>query len=181
MTMIENGRQVSMAIRPHTIGLLVLNHAGVLARIAGLIAAKGYNIESLSVGVTHDPELSRITLVVHGDDLTLDQALKQLDRLIDVVQVRDMTGIKRLERELVLVRVATDGPSDRAEVTRVAEIFRANVVDVCQTTLTLELTGGTDKLEAFIELLDSFRIEQLYRTGTIAMARATRGTSRRTA
>ena len=160
------------ATRPHTIGLLVQNHAGVLARIAGLIGAKGYNIESLSVGVTQTPELSRITLVVRGDDLVLEQALKQLDRLIDVVEIEDLTALDRVDRELVLVRVATDSPDDRAEVTRAAEIFRANVVDVCKETMTLALTGGPDKIEAFVELLSFLRIDALYRTGRVAMARA---------
>lgn len=157
--------------RRHTIGLLVENQSGVLARIAGLIAAKGYNIESLSVGTTHDLSCSRITLVVYGDEWVIEQATKQLDRLIDVIETCDLTDVQRVERELILVRVETE-PEDRAEVARVAEIFRANVVDVTPTTFTMELTGGPDKLEAFVELLRPYRISELYRTGKVAMARA---------
>ena len=157
--------------RRHIIGLLVENHSGVLARITGLIAAKGYNIESLSVGTTADEAVSRITIVVHGDAWVIEQACKQLDRLIDVISVEDLTEADHIERELVLVRVETE-PASRAEVARIAEIFRANVVDVTPHTFTLELTGSTDKLEAFIELLWHYPIQELYRTGKVAMARA---------
>lgn len=155
----------------HTIGLLVENKTGVLARIAGLIAAKGYNIDSLTVGETHDDSVSRMTIVLHGDEWVIEQAVKQLDRIIDVIAVEDVTHKDRVERELVLVRVGT-APDDRAEICRIADIFRAKFVDVSTTTLTLELTGAPDKITAFIELLRPYPIENLYRTGKVAMLRA---------
>lgn len=163
-----------MEIRRHTFSLLVENRSGVLARIAGLIAAKGYNIESLTVGATHDESLSRMTIVLRGDEWVIEQASKQLDRLIDVVSIEDLTPEDHVARELVLVRVGT-APHDRGEICRVADIFGANVVDVTTTTLTLELTGGPDKVEAFLELLSDFPIQDLHRTGRVAMLRAKNG------
>lgn len=165
------------AVRNHIFGLLVENHAGVLAKIAGLIAAKGYNIESLTVGPTHDETLSHITIVVRGDEWVVEQAFKQLNRLIDVIKVTDLTDEDVVERELLLVRVAA-GADLRADVARVAEIFRAGIVDVSASTLTLELTGRSGKLDAFMELLAPYGIQKLYRTGTLAMPRAPKSAAR---
>lgn len=159
--------------RAHTISLLVENKTGVLARIAQLIAAKGYNIESLSVGATHDESTSQMTLVVRGDEWVIEQACKQLNRLIDVIKVVDVTDEPAVERELVLVRVRSDGEA-RAEICRIADIFRANVVDATPQAFTLQLAGTHDKIQAFIELLRPWGIKRLYSTGKVVMTRSSR-------
>ncbi len=163
--------------RQHTLGLMVENKPGVLARIAGLIAAKGYNIESLSVGQTNDPTVSHMTIVVRGDEWVIEQACKQLNRLIDVIKVLDLTDEERVERELILVRVASR-PEERGEIFRIAEIFRASVVDVTPSTFTLELTGAPGKIDAFVELLRPYQVRSFYRTGKVAMRRAPKSESK---
>jgi acetolactate synthase I/III small subunit len=164
-------------IRRHTIGLLVENHPGVLARIAALIAAKNYNIESLCVAATHDETLSSMTLVVLGDDWVVEQACKQLNRLIDVVKVKDLTGESTVERELLLMRV--HAPTEtRAEVLRLADVFRARVIDIGPVACTFELTGSADKVDAFIEMLKPYQIQELHRTGRVVMQRAARANGR---
>ncbi|MGM0575048.1 MAG: acetolactate synthase small subunit [Myxococcota bacterium] len=160
-------------VRRHTISLLVENRTGVLARIAQLIAAKGYNIESVSVGETVDPSASRMTLVVRGDEWVIEQACKQLNRLIDVIKVTDMTDDPTVDRELVMVRVKGD-PEHRGEICRIADIFRANIVDATPTTFTLELTGNENKICAFIEMLRPIGLLELYRTGKVVMVRGSR-------
>ncbi|PWB48964.1 MAG: acetolactate synthase small subunit [Candidatus Methylomirabilota bacterium] len=157
----------------HIITLLVENHAGVLARIAALIAAKGYNIDSLTVGETMDPSISRMTLVVRGDDSVVEQAVKQLNRLIDVIRVTDLTGEEFVERELVLVKVKAK-PEAKAEILRIADIFRAKVVDVAPLSYMLELTGAEDKLNAFVELLKPYGIQEFARTGMTVMTRGSK-------
>ncbi|MBZ0168638.1 acetolactate synthase [Candidatus Methylomirabilis lanthanidiphila] len=157
----------------HIITLLVENHAGVLARVAALIAAKGYNIDSLTVGETMDPSISRMTLVVRGDDSVVEQAVKQLNRLIDVIRVTDLTGEEFVERELVLVKVKAK-PEAKAEILRIADIFRAKVVDVAPLSYMLELTGAEDKLNAFIELLKPYGIQEFARTGMTVMTRGSK-------
>lgn len=157
----------------HIITLLVENHAGVLARVAALIAAKGYNIDSLTVGETIDPSISRMTLVVRGDDSVVEQAVKQLNRLIDVIRVTDLTGEEFVERELVLVKVKAK-PEAKAEILRIADIFRAKVVDVAPFSYMLELTGAEDKLNAFSELLRPYGIQEFARTGMTVMTRGSK-------
>jgi acetolactate synthase-1/3 small subunit len=157
----------------HIITLLVENHAGVLARVAALIAAKGYNIDSLTVGETMDPSSSRMTLVVRGDDSVVEQAVKQLNRLIDVIRVTDLTGEEFVERELVLVKVKAK-PEAKAEILRIADIFRAKVVDVAPFSYMLELTGAEDKLNAFVELLRPYGIQEFARTGMTVMTRGSK-------
>jgi len=157
--------------RRHILTLLVENQVGVLARIAGLIAAKGYNIDSVSVGETMDASVSRVTLVVHGDDWVMEQVVKQLNRLIEVIKVVDLTEEEFVEREMILVRVNAD-PPNRAEILRIADIFRAKVVDLTQRTYTLEATGDEDKIQALLDLLRPFGIKELVRTGLIAISRA---------
>lgn len=157
----------------HIITLLVENHAGVLARVAALIAAKGYNIDSLTVGETMDPSISRMTLVVRGDDSVVEQAVKQLNRLIDVIRVTDLTGEEFVERELVLMKVKAK-PEAKAEILRIADIFRAKVVDVAPLSYMLELTGAEDKLNAFIELLRPYGIQEFARTGMTVMTRGSK-------
>src|ERR671931_2063259 len=138
--------------RKHTIAVLVENKFGVLSRVAGLFSARGYNIESLSVGETLDATVSRMTIVVRGDEFVIEQVMKQLHKLIDVIKVTDLTDDSHVERELVLVRVNAE-PQHRAEVLRTADIFRARVVDVTPVSFVLEATGEEGKLEAFVELL----------------------------
>ncbi len=157
--------------RKHTISVLVENRFGVLSRVAGLFSARGYNIESLSVGETLDPTVSRMTLVVRGDEFVIEQVTKQLHKLIDVIKVNDLTDEAHVERELVLMRVNAE-PQHRAEVLRPADIFRARVVDVTPLSFTLEVTGDEEKIEAMIELLRPVGIQELVRTGKVAISRA---------
>ena len=164
--------------RKHTIAVMVENRFGVLSRLAGLFSARGYNIESLSVGETVDPSVSRMTLVVRGDELVIEQVGKQLHKLIDVIKVTDLTQENHVERELVLMRVNAE-PQHRAEVLRIADIFRAKVIDVTPMTLTLEVTGDESKLDAIIELLRPIGIQELVRTGKVAIARASKTARRR--
>lgn len=157
--------------RRHVLNLTVENKSGVLARIAGLIAAKGYNIESLNVGETLDPSVSNMTIVVRGDEWVIEQATKQLNRLIDVIRVRDLTDLETVERELVLVRVKAK-PNVRAELLRIADIFRARVVDLTTTTFTFEVTGDQSKNNAFLELVRPYGIRSMHRSGKLVMPRA---------
>ena len=158
--------------RKHTIAVLVENKFGVLSRVAGLFSARGYNIESLSVGETLDPTVSRMTLVVRGDEFVIEQVTKQLHKLIDVIKVTDLTDESHVEREMILIRVNAE-PQHRAEILRVGDIFRARVVDVTSTSFVLEATGDEGKLEALIELLRPMGIQEIVRTGKVAMFRGT--------
>jgi len=156
--------------RKHTISVLVENKFGVLSRVAGLFSARGYNIESLSVGETLDPSVSRMTIVVSGDEFVIEQVMKQLHKLIDVIKVNDLTDDSHVERELVLIRVNAE-PQHRAEILRTADIFRARVVDVTPVSFVLETTGDEGKIEALIELLRPIGIQEVVRTGKIAISR----------
>ncbi len=155
----------------HTISVLVENHPGVLARIAGLFSGRGFNIDSLSVGETADPTVSRMTVVVNGDDFVVEQIGKQLNKLIDVIKVVDLTEEEHVERELILIKVGADVNS-RSEIMQIADIFRANVVDVGAKSLVIEATGTEDKVTALIDLLRRFGIREIARTGHVALARA---------
>ncbi|HVY55595.1 MAG TPA: acetolactate synthase small subunit [Thermodesulfobacteriota bacterium] len=157
----------------HTITLLVDNESGVLSRIAGLFSARGFNIESLNVGETLDPETSRITLVTTGDDFIIQQIIKRFNNMVNVIKVSDLTDEVRVEREMVLVRMDARDET-RAEILRTADIFRAKVVDVGPRSYTLELTGDKDKINGFIELLRPMGIKEIARTGTVAMKRETK-------
>jgi len=154
----------------HIISALVQNQPGVLAHIAGMFAARGFNIDSLVVGRTEDPELSRMTIVVIGDDRTLEQVRKQLGKIVPVVKVRDFADVPCVQRDLVLIRVHTP-PTKRPEVTQLVNLFRGKVVDVAHDSLLVELAGTEDKLEAFIDLVRPYGIRELARTGVIAMSR----------
>ena len=154
----------------HTISVLVENKFGVLTRVAGLFSGRGYNIDTLNVGPTHDPSISRMTIVTRGDDATIDQIVKQLNKLIDVLKVIDFREGEFIDRELVLVKVNVDGHS-RAEVMQITDIFRAKIVDVQPKTVTIEITGNESKVEKFIELMKSFGIVDLTRTGKVALPR----------
>lgn len=155
----------------HTISVLVENKFGVLARISSLFSARGFNIDSLSVGETIDPTISRMTLVTSGDDQIIEQVIKQLRRLIDVIKVSDLSAAEYVEREMVLLKVNADS-QNRAEILRICDIFRGKIVDVSQKTLTLEVTGVQDKIKALIDLLRPFGIIEIARTGKVAMPRA---------
>lgn len=154
----------------HTISVLVENKFGALTRIAGLFSGRGYNIDSLNVAPTHDATASRMTIVTHGDESTLEQIVKQLQKLPDVLHVRDFHADEYVDRELVLVKVAVDSKS-RAEVMQVTDIFRAKIVDVQPKSLTIEITGNESKVEKFIDLMKTFGVLDLTRTGKVAMPR----------
>src|SRR5216117_4533171 len=164
--------------RKHTIAVQVENKFGVLSRVAGLFSARGYNIESLSVSETLDPAVSRMTLVVRGDEFVIEQVTKQLHKLIDVIKVNDLTDESHVERELMLIRVNAE-PQHREEILRTADIFRAKVVDVTQVSFVLEATGDEGKLEALIELLRPMGIQEIVRTGKVAIARGPKTRVRR--
>ena len=155
----------------HTITVLVENKFGVLARIAGLFSARGFNIESLSVGETIDPTISRMTLVTSGDDQIIEQVIKQLRRLIDIIKVSDLSALEYVEREMVLLKVSADA-QNRAEILRICDIFRGKIIDVSPKALTLEVTGVQDKISALIDLLRPMGIIEIARTGKVAMGRA---------
>ncbi len=154
----------------HTISVLVENHAGVLARVAGLFARRAYNIDSLAVGVTADENVSRITIVADGDDYTLEQILKQLNKLIDVIKVRSFSENDLLTRELVLVKVNCT-PAQRSELISIAKIAEAKISDISVNTITLELSDYSNKIRTFEELLRPYGIKEIVRTGTVAIQR----------
>lgn len=154
----------------HTIMILVENDAGVLTRVTGLFSARGYNIESLNVAPTMDAGVSRMTLVTRGDDRVIEQIKKQLNKLIPVIKAEDVSKSAHVEREILLIKVKAESHS-RAEVLRMADVFRAKVIDVCNRSYTLELTGKADKLDGFISMLKPVGIIELTRTGPVSMSR----------
>ncbi|OGW82773.1 MAG: acetolactate synthase small subunit [Omnitrophica bacterium GWA2_52_8] len=155
----------------HTISVLVENHFGVLTHVAGLFSARGFNIDSLAVGETHDPSVSRMTIVVHGDAGIVEQIVKQLNKLIDVIKVEDLSGEDLIDRELVLVKVNADARS-RNDILQIVNTFRAKVVDVNPESMTIEVTGGESKIDAIIELFTPFGIRETVRTGVVALSRS---------
>ncbi len=154
----------------HTISILVDNKPGVLTRVTGLVARRGFNIESLAVDTTEDPRLSRVTLVMEADEVSIEQINKQLHKLINVHKIIDLTGVDAIERELALFKVVAP-PEKRNEIVEVAALFRANIVDVSQTFLIVEATGTHDKLQALEDLLRPYGIKEIVRTGKIALSR----------
>lgn len=154
----------------HVISVLVENKSGVLARVAGLFSGRGFNIDSLCVAETQDPTKSRMTIVAHGDDRVLEQINKQLNKLIDVIKVTDFEGGEYVDRELLLVKVSVTA-STRSEVMQIVDIFRARIVSVNHNSLIVEVTGDENKVAAFIDLLRTFGIKEITRTGKIAMSR----------
>lgn len=159
-------------MRHAVFSMLVENSAGVLSRVAGLFSRRGYNIDSLTVGETTDPKVSRMTVTVTGDDDVLEQIEKQLSKLIDVKEVVELPAEASVCRELVLVKVECD-TTRRQEIIAISDIFRANIVDVSTESVIIELTGAQSKLNAFIELLNGFKITELARTGITGLARGT--------
>jgi len=154
----------------HTISVLVENKFGVLTRIAGLFSGRGYNIDTLNVAPTVDPTASRMTIVTRGDDATLEQIVKQLSKLTDVIKVQDFREDEYVDRELVLIKVGVDSKT-RAEVMQITDIFRGKIVDVQPKSVTVEITGDEGKVEKYISLMRSFGVMELTRTGKVALAR----------
>ena len=155
----------------HTISITVDNEAGVLSRIAGLFSARDFNIESLNVAETQEPGTSRITLVTTGDEAVIQQIIKRFNNMVNVIKVVDMTELDRVEREMILIKVDAKADS-KPEILRIADIFRAKVVDVSARSYTFEVTGDEQKIQAFLELQRPFGIKEIARTGTVAMSRA---------
>ncbi len=160
----------------HTISVLVENEFGVLARVSGLFSGRGFNIESLSVAPTLDPDTSRMTIVTRGDDRVLEQVNKQLHKLISTIKVVDFTGEDYVERELALIKVTAEADS-RAEVLRIVDIFRAKIVDVTAKSYTVEMTGAPDKIDAVLELLTPLGIKEIVRSGPVVIGRGAKGVS----
>jgi len=154
----------------HTISVTVENRPGVLSRVVGLFSGRGFNIESLSVGETIDPEISRITIVTRGDDRIIEQVTKQLRKLVDVIKVTDLTDLNFVDREMILVKInATE--KTKAEILRINEIFRGKIVDVSPASYTFEITGDEGKIQAFIKLVKPFGVKEVSRTGKVALSR----------
>jgi len=154
----------------HIISILLENEAGALSRVAGLFSARGYNIESLTVAPTDDPSLSRMTIVTSGTEEIIEQIIKQLNKLIDVVRLSDMTEGEHLERELMLVKIQVVG-EQREEIKRLSDIFRGRIIDVTEDMYTIELTGTSDKLDAFVKSVGGIEILEVVRSGTIGISR----------
>lgn len=154
----------------HIISILIENEAGALSRVVGLFSARDFNIESLTVAPTEDKSLSRITLVTNGSDFIVEQIVKQLNKLIDVVKLIDFSGEEHLERELMLVKLRAKGP-ERAEIIQIADVFRCSILDVSLQTMTLEATGRSKKLDALLKTLDNDRIIEVARTGVCGLVR----------
>lgn len=152
------------------LSVLVENHSGVLSRVSGLFSRRGFNIDSLAVGVTEDPDVSRITIVVDGDDYTVEQVSKQLNKLIDVIKIKQLDKSDSVSRELALIKVNATATA-RAEIIQIVEIFRAKIVDVSKSTVTIEISGSTDKVAAIEDMVRQFGIKEIVRTGTIAIER----------
>ena len=158
-------------MKPHTLSVLVENRPGVLSRVSGLFTRRGFNIESLAVGTCEEPDMSRMTIVVNGDDAQVEQVIKQLNKLIDVVKVSDITEMETVDRELALIKVTAEAGSTRAEVMQIVDIFRAQIVDVGAKTVVLEVTGGSTKIDALESLLRQYGVKELVRTGKISVLR----------
>jgi acetolactate synthase-1/3 small subunit len=157
----------------HTISVLVDNKPGVLSRVAGLFSRRGYNIESLAVSITDNPEISRMTIVVNGDESEVEQITKQLHKLIDVSKVQDYVGVPIVARELCLIKVNAE-VKDRTALMQLVDVFRGRVIDMSDKTFVIELTGAADKIDKFEQLLSPYGVRELVRTGRIAMARGPR-------
>ncbi|MHB1495592.1 MAG: acetolactate synthase small subunit [Acidithiobacillus sp.] len=157
----------------HIISILLENEAGALSRVAGLFSARGYNIEAMTVAPTHDPSISRMTVATRGSEEIMEQVLKQLNKLVEVIRVHDLTEGPHIERELMLIKVHAVGP-DREEVKRLSDVFRGRIIDVTDRSYTMELTGTGEKLDAFIHALDPGMVIEVVRSGASAISRGAR-------
>ncbi|HEY3273267.1 MAG TPA: acetolactate synthase small subunit [Methanocella sp.] len=165
----DNGTQI------HTLSVLVSNKPGVLTHVSGLFSRRGYNIDSLTVGVTENPEISRMTIVAHGDEHVIEQVTKQLNKLIDIIKVVEVTPSESVYRELALIKVAATA-KNRSEVIQITDIFRAKIVDVSAESIIIEITGSGDKINALEEMMRPFGIKELVRTGKVALVRGSKPT-----
>ncbi len=156
--------------RKHTVSILLENKFGALNRVAGMFSAKGYNLESITVGPTEDSSVSRMTIVTRGDDAIIEQIIKQLNKLIDTLKVVDLTYDSFMERELALIKIATT-PENRSEIMQVVEIFQGKIIDISHKTITVEATGSGQKVDAIIKMLKPFHIKEIARTGRVALKR----------
>jgi len=154
----------------HTIALIIENRPGVLVRIAGLFSRRGFNIDSLTVGATDNPDYSRMTITVDGDEVVLEQVTKQLNKLINVIRVSELDPAESVERELVMIKVAAK-KEDRSEIMQIVSVFRAKIIDVSPRSMIIEVTGSQDKVEAMVRLLRQFGIKEMARTGRVSMVR----------
>ena len=155
----------------HTISILLENEAGALSRVAGLFSARGYNIESLTVAPTEEPSVSRMTLVTRGSKDVIEQITKQLNKLIEVIKLNDLTVGKHIERELMMAKINVPTPKDKDELKRLVDIFRGRIIDVDDANYTIEMTGQGDKLDAFIKVVNSGHIVEIVRSGVLGIAR----------
>ncbi len=154
----------------HTLSVLVANKPGVLTHVSGLFSRRGYNIDSLTVGVTENPDISRMTIVVHGDVHVIEQVTKQLNKLIDILKVVDVSHQEAVDRELALIKVSAKA-KDRSEIIQIIDIFRAKIIDVSAESLIIEITGSGDKIDALEEMMRPFGIKEMVRTGKVALVR----------
>ncbi|HET9000365.1 MAG TPA: acetolactate synthase small subunit [bacterium] len=159
----------------HTISVLVDNTPGVLTKVSGLFRRRGYNIHSLAVGVTEQPTVSRMIIAVDGEPEVLEQIIKQLNKLIEVIKVNDVTGFSTVDRELALIKLNAT-PATRMEIMEICNVFRANVVDLTEKTMTLEVTGRSDKIDAILSLVQKYGIREMVRTGQVTLVRGTQPT-----
>ncbi len=158
-------------VKQHVISILMENESGTLSRVSGLFSARGYNIESLTVAPTDDPSLSRMTLVTSGSDEIVEQIVKQLNKLIDIVKLMDLSEHSHIEREMMLIKVDVQKPGACEQVKRLSDIFRARIIDVTDKTYTIETTGNKSKVDAFMAALDELRVIEVVRSGTMGIAR----------
>jgi acetolactate synthase-1/3 small subunit len=154
----------------HTLSVLVANKPGVLTHVSGLFSRRGYNIDSLTVGVTENPDISRMTIVVHGDEHVIEQVTKQLNKLIDIIKVVDISPQESVDRELALIKVNADADR-RSEIIQIVDIFRARIIDVSAKSVVIETTGSSDKIDALEEMMRPFGIKEMVRTGKVALVR----------
>jgi acetolactate synthase-1/3 small subunit len=159
-----------MIINKYVLSVLVENHSGVLSKISGLFSRRGYNIHSLTVGVTEDPEISRMTIVILGDEYMLEQINKQLNKLVDVIKVVELYINKSVYRELALIKVSSDA-NTKSSITETVNIFRSNIIDLDNKSMTVEITGDEEKISAFINLMKPYGIKEIVRTGVTALER----------
>lgn len=158
-------------MQQHILSVLVSNKAGVLTKVTSLFSRRGFNIDSLAVGTTQNKDISRITIIANGDDYTLEQLIKQLNKLIDVIKVKNLTDTENVCRELALIKVSNIGSDERKEILQLSEIYRSKIVDVALDAVTVEITGTTDKIHAFLSLAEKFGKIEMVRTGTISIER----------
>lgn len=169
ITKLERGKMMAK----HVLSALVRNNPGVLSRVAGLFSRRGFNIDSLAVGVTENPSVSRMTIVVDGDSYTVDQVCKQMNKLIDVIMIKQLSPLDSISRELVLMKVHTTAAT-RIQILQIVEIFRAKVIDISKNTLTIEITGSEQKVAALEDMMKPFGIKELVKTGSIAIERGSK-------